>query len=198
MRSVAWALAFVALLLLYYALSDSGIRRPPGVLVPDEPRQTLPTRGPWPSNGYRITPLAGFSMRGLVLHKERYWMDRGADLSPVDLALGWGPMSDQSIVDQLDLSQGGRFYRWSPKQRRPPIPIGEIASHSANMHMIPATPEVKRRLLQARQGTIVTLDGELVLVEGKDGFRWRSSLSRTDTGAGACELVWVDRVSVQP
>ena len=27
-----------------------------------------------------------------------------------------------------------------------------------------------------------------------DGWRWRSSLTREDTGAGACELVWVERI----
>jgi hypothetical protein len=29
-----------------------------------------------------------------------------------------------------------------------------------------------------------------------DGWRWRSSLTREDTGAGACELVWVERIAV--
>ena len=38
---------------------------------------------------------------------------------------------------------------------------------------------------------VVALGGYLITVEAKDGWRWRSSLSRNDSGGGACELVWV-------
>jgi hypothetical protein len=36
----------------------------------------------------------------------------------------------------------------------------------------------------------------LVRVEGQDGFIWSSSLSRDDTGAGACELIWLEQLRV--
>ena len=65
------------------------------------------------------------------------------------------------------------------------------------MHMIPATAEVERRLLHVRSGQVVALTGYLVEVHGLDGFRWRSSLTREDTGNGACELVWVDKLEVR-
>jgi hypothetical protein len=39
--------------------------------------------------------------------------------------------------------------------------------------------------------------GYLVEVRGRDGFRWRSSLTREDTGNGACELVWVEKLDVR-
>lgn len=146
---------------------------------------------------YRITALADFSIRALVLHTERYWWDRGADLSPVDFAVGWGAMSDQSVIDHLVITQGRRWYQWSPKDRQPPLPVPEIISHSANMHLIPADASVRSGLLAVRRGSIVDLSGYLVLVQGKDGSSWRSSLSRTDTGSGACELVWVSRIAAQ-
>ena len=111
---------------------DPGMRHPPGVLVPDEPRQSL-TAGLTLLNtpAYRITALADFSARGLVLHTERYWWDRGSELSPVDFALGWGAMSDQSVIDRLTITQGRRWYQWRPRDRRPPLPVPEIISHSA-------------------------------------------------------------------
>jgi hypothetical protein len=38
----------------------------------------------------------------------------------------------------------------------------------------------------------------LVKVEQpSSGWRWVSSLSREDTGAGACELIWVESLSVR-
>jgi hypothetical protein len=32
-------------------------------------------------------------------------------------------------------------------------------------------------------------------VDGDDGFTWSSSLSREDTGNGACELIWIEQLS---
>mgnify|MGYP003398699190 CR=1 FL=1 len=49
--------------------------------------------------------------------------------------------------------------------------------------------------LNVREGERIALSGQLVRVEGDDGFRWVSSLSREDTGAGACELIWVEQLS---
>lgn len=143
-------------------------------------------------NGYRITPLADFSIKAKVLSREDYRYDREADLSPMDLALGWGPMSDEQVLGNISISQSGRWYRWStPKY---PIPRRDIETHSANMHMIPADDHVADVLDGIREGQIVQMEGYLVRVDGKDGWQWISSLTRDDTGARACEVVYVKRV----
>jgi len=64
------------------------------------------------------------------------------------------------------------------------------------MHLIAADEAVKRRLLSVRIGQVVELHGQLIQADGKDGWRWISSLTRTDTGDGSCEVVWVDSVRV--
>jgi hypothetical protein len=48
-------------------------------------------------NGYRLSLLASFDIRARVIASERYWFDRGSALSPVDLVLGWGAMSDSTV-----------------------------------------------------------------------------------------------------
>jgi len=179
------------LLLGVYFWSGREITRPAGVLVPEPPVQRQVSSSSFrEKNGYRITLLASFDIRGRVIGAERYRFDRGAALSPVDLALGWGPMSDSHVLQQLSISQGGRFYSWLAQSF--PVPREIIETHSANMHMIPATDDLERRLKSIRAGNVVRIKGFLVEVTGKDGFRWKSSLTRTDTGAGACELIWVE------
>jgi hypothetical protein len=128
-----------------------------------------------------------------VLSREDYSIDAGSDLSPTDLALGWGRMSDTAVIDQLDISQSVRFftYRW---RENPPIPLKEIERSSANMHVIPADKQVARDLDKVRQGSLIRLQGKLVEARRSDGFHWRSSLTREDTGAGACELILVESI----
>lgn len=170
------------------------LTHPPGILVPNAPRQTAMTEiRAWTKEDYQIRALAQFSLEARVLSKERYWFDRAADLAPIDLALGWGPMSDQNILDQLDISQSGRRYFWWT--RHLPVPAEKITACSANMHMIPATEDIAAILKSLRRGEIISLQGYLVAVHAPRGWSWRSSLSRTDQGDGACEVIWVERLT---
>ena len=181
--------------LLYASYRGDGPRYPPGVLAPEEPYQTASDHAvPWEFKGCRIQPLAHIRMRARVLSAERYWFDGGARVSPMDLALGWGPMSDQRILDQLKVWQGRRWYHWSPRSRTIPLSGGEISRYSANMHMIPSSDQIKDRLFDIEAGRIVEISGDLVEVQGPGGWKWRSSLQRDDIGNGACELIWVREV----
>src|SRR5574340_488503 len=108
MKLLLALLAAVALAAIY--LTDE-VRHPPGVLVLQEPRQVLLAGATsWEKDGYRITPLAAFDLRARVLGTERYWFDAGSHFAPLDLAVGWGPMSDSSVLDGLWMTQGRRWY----------------------------------------------------------------------------------------
>jgi hypothetical protein len=166
-----------------------------GVLVAQEPRQTSVEVSPQlVLPNYRVEPLARFAIEARVLASERYHVGRESEISPLDLALGWGAMSDSTVLAGIEISQRGRFYFWRTEHF--PIPREEIESHSANMHMIPADASVARRLKEVRPGQIVRLRGYLVAISADDGWQWRSSLSRQDTGNGACELMWVESVDI--
>lgn len=145
--------------------------------------------------GYSLTPLARFELKAKVLSKENYSLGREADLSPLDLALGWGRMSDEDVLKSINISQGGRWYRWQSEKFL--IPRREIETSSANMHMIPKDEDVAASLEDIRTGEIVSIRGNLVRVDAKDGWHWMSSLSRDDTGSGACEIIFVESIEIQ-
>lgn len=168
----------------------------PGVLAKELPLQVAIGSSAIREIGeYSITELARFSIKAKVLSKTDYYFDRGADLSPTDLALGWGRMSDEGVLETIDISQSGRFYRWYVDAF--PIPRGEIQTHSANMHLIPANDSVADDIASVRAGEIVEISGSLVEVKSNDdGWRWRSSLTRKDTGDGACELIFVESLRI--
>ena len=138
-----------------------------------------------------ISPLAGFSLQARVLSRENYSMGRESDYSPTDLALGWGPMAAPGMADRLHVSQGGRWYRYRWDDDGPPLPVGTIVRSSANMHMVPANADVARALSAISDEDVIRLRGWLVRIDGDSGWHWQSSLSRDDSGSGACELVLV-------
>ncbi|MDB6094550.1 MAG: hypothetical protein JWM32_2112 [Verrucomicrobia bacterium] len=153
-----------------------------------------PLPAPFLRGDYTITPLARYSVTAVVLSRDRYRNDRGADISPVDLALGWGPMSVSSVINELKISQGGRFYEFS-YSAEPPLDQRQIEIHSANTHCLPADDAVRSELLSVKRHQLVTAEGFLVEVTAADGYRWRSSLTRDDTRGGACEVFWITSLS---
>ena len=146
-------------------------------------------------NGYSMTNLQPYTGEFRVLSKENYNFGRESEISPVDFALGWDKMADPQVYQQLSIRQSNRWYHWR-YENSPPIPVREIEMQSANTHLIPATKAIAKQLAQIDQDNLIYLKGQLVEVKAQDGWTWRSSLSREDTGGGACELMLVEEVRV--
>jgi hypothetical protein len=177
-------------------LANRPIEHPPGVLAPGEPLQhELVDAAPRELLGHELHPRASFEVEARVLSAERYRWDGGAKLAPVDLALGWGPMSDSAMLERFKVTQGARFYTLYPQDEA--ADLGLALRHSSNMHLIPANAAVRRTLESARTGHLVSLRGQLVDVTRADGFTWRTSLTRDDSGAGACELFLVESAALR-
>ncbi len=190
-------LLFLALALwaVLHWWSQRAVVHPPGVLVSAVPAQHETRRASIRRDQYTYTPRAEFTLEARVLGRADYYFDTESAISPTDLALGWGRMSDTAVLDALSISQSGRWfhYRW---RGEPPIPQAEIQRSASNMHMVPANDAAAAALAAVRPGQVVRLRGLLVDVDRDDGWRWRTSLSREDGGAGACEIVWLESLEV--
>ena len=181
---------------LFPVLPASSATFPDPVILDDPVQKDFEVPGtPIEKNGYRITPLAEFQTQARVLSARHYSEDREAALVPVDLALGWKRMSEDDILNRIEIRQNGRFYFW--KTNAFPIPRAEIETQSTNMHLIPADEVIEESLKSVQPGDIVVFNGYLVEVRAQDNWRWRSSLTRSDTGDGACELVYVTSFEVR-
>ena len=152
----------------------------------------VPGDEPFEVGKFHLKPLAHFALDARVLHRKMYRYDCNAALAPIDLAVGWGPMSDQAVLDKMDISQSARVFWY--EYRQPPIPKDQIVSHATNLHLIPATPQFTSVCNWLGGGALFHLSGRLVEATGPEIGTWRSSLSRTDDGNGACELVWVEEL----
>ena len=153
------------------------------------------TEGIHQFNGYSMTNLQPYTGEFRVLSKENYNFGRESEISAVDFALGWDKMADPEVYKQLSIRQSNRWYHWR-YENSPPIPVREIEMQSANTHLIPASKQIAKQLKAIDQDDLIYLKGQLVEVKSSDGWTWRSSLSREDTGGGACELMLVEEVRV--
>jgi hypothetical protein len=192
------AIAVIAALFGFFSwCSHRPMHHGNGIIAPDAPLQeALKDADSFQYEGYTIKPLASFKLKARVLSRKRYRFDLGAELSPIDLALGWGPMSDEAVLNKLKISQMARFFYWETDGNLPK-PYEQICANASNMHMIPANKYIRGTLFKVRPGQLISIEGYLVSVTGKKGMIWQSSLSRTDTGRGACELVWVEKASIE-
>jgi hypothetical protein len=103
-------------------------------------------------------------------------------------------MSDEAVLERLQISQSMRFY-WYRYQNPPPLPPDEIVRSSTNMHIIPADAATKKICSALRSGELVRMEGQLVEATGPEIGTWRSSLRRDDTGNGACEILYLESVA---
>jgi hypothetical protein len=147
----------------------------------------------------RLIPRATYQVTGYAVEKSTVLLDDWDFVTPMDLALAWGPAATPEVLQRLDFHLSRRYvsYRWKGQA---PLGPGVLASHIANHHLIPSSEEVERALADVRVGDVVSLAGKLVDLEirdqaGRVRFENRTSLTRTDVGSGACEQIWVEAVA---
>ena len=187
MRLAPWLLAALVLFALWKLYSGRDIDHPPGILAAEDPWQKEIDDAPLIERGdFKLRPRAEFEATVRILRREDYSLGELASLVPTDFAVGWGPLSDSKVLEDVKITQSNRFYFWRTEHW--PVDRATIESHSANWHVIPGNPVVRSVLGKLRRGSIVELEGELVDVEGANG-QMATSLSRSDTGAGACEVL---------
>lgn len=141
-------------------------------------------------DGVKIHALASFQLTAKILSIEKYSWDKESNISPVDFALGWQEMATEEFLSKITIKQSNRFYFWHTKDPIIWSKKNMIVTKSANMHIIPADKTIKKIINKAKKENNIYLKGYLVNAIDKNRT-WKTSLSRSDTGAGACELFFV-------
>ncbi len=205
-------IAILAILSLAVILGFLLLSRPRSTVVPQDVSLLQPTDDPiqstvlgdaanpivWEENGmtWTIQPRASYQIAARVWGNKRYH-DWQSGMAPRDLALGWGDMSDPSVDEWIHWRQSNRWYHYDWNNGA--YSRNYITGHSANVHIIPATDNLDKVLRQVEKNDLVYLEGYLVDLQVRDDGRVghvNTSLSREDTGAGACELLYVERLVV--
>ena len=151
---------------------------------------------------YTITPRAAYDISGLVVSQHRgdafFNLYHKADPGNIeDVCVVWGEVIANGSYRQVSYSSGEFtcYYAWSGSIAPPFNP-----EKMANNHLIPADAAVARRIRAIRIGDQIRMKGLLVDYhvsrQGREVFMRRTSLTRTDTGNGACEILYVTNMNV--
>ncbi len=73
-----------------------------------------------------------------------------------------------------------------------------VSTHCSNNHLIPADNAIKRKIKRLKKGDHVRIQGYLVNVDAENSagkvYLWDTSVSRDDSGDGACEIIYVTNI----
>lgn len=131
-----------------------------------------------------------FGVKGV----KKYTTDGAAEVSPRDFVLAWGELLKEDVDEHIKYSQSNRWYHYT--YSKDSLVTGEyISQHSANTHTLPANKEVLKILKKVKKNDYITTKGYLAIVHFDTGD-WGSSMTRVDTGDGACEIYYITEIII--
>lgn len=149
------------------------------------------------SSSFFIYPKARYRINGMLVSKKRYLKGFMSRLSPWDYALIWG--TAPNYLPYLEFDQMVRYCLFSLKSTSQ-VDVQTISRQMGNNHLIPATKNLRKALGKAKKRDLICIEGFLVNVRGQDRCKrsstWNTSLVRTDSGGGACEIIYVTRLRI--
>lgn len=186
-----------------------------------EPRQRPTDRAPFTVElegiRYRVEPQFSYAIEGLVVSEhvtESWWRPasfhaRANDrLNVKDLCVIWGENAANGSYRQARFHSG----EFTCFVRFPSGPAGQafVPRALSNNHLLAVDPALRRQLRNLRRGDQIALRGYLASYghdQAKDrdqatgtgsgqGYRRGTSISRDDTGNGACETIYVTEARV--
>ena len=147
--------------------------------------------------------VASYSISGRVVDVQNYYgYSIQNKLSPKDIGLSWGALASEQNNKKLKWSSlGNRYLSWHSNDGKWISEMGgknKINEHFSNNHLIPSDDKVKKLISIIKERDYIRIEGYLVNVFCRKNngsyFYWNTSTSRTDSGNGACEIIYVTDV----
>lgn len=175
--------------------------------VQQEPRQR-PTREAVfttrvGEQSYEIKPLFDYELHGMVVsyhHSDElsdiYHHGDWADfLNTKDICVIWGNNVSSGIYRDMrfENTTWTCWAAWRDDETGKRFRLDQLA----NNHLLNDKPDLTRKIREAEPGDQITIKGFLASYKNlANGYSRASSTSRTDTGNGACETLYVQEFSI--
>lgn len=149
---------------------------------------------------YVITPIYNYELNGMIVshHNSSNWFDyyhkKWKDfINIADICVIWGENIETEIYKKFKFSSGSYTCYW---KSRPNTSRSEWSNFKndciSNNHILPANENINKKIMDAKNGDQIYLKGYLVNYNIKgELFSRKTSISRTDKGNYACEVVYL-------
>jgi hypothetical protein len=149
---------------------------------------------------FLIRPLYEYEISGLVvsLHNTQGMFDVvhamwGDTINLKDLCIVFGETLKSDIYRKIKFSNGS----WTCNFSGSVDVFNQFNIYSvSNNHLLADDIEIAQKLKHVKKGDQVTLKGYLVEYSNTAGFSRGTSVTRTDTGNGACETIFLTDVEI--
>jgi hypothetical protein len=148
---------------------------------------------------YEITPLFDYELYGLVVsgHNSKSWLDYYHEkwedfINLKDVCVIWGGNIESEVYQEMKFKNGSFTCYADFKSGVDRNVIYQKFKNEAlsNNHLLSADGEINKKIRKARDGDQIHLKGYLVQY-AHDDFQRGSSITRTDSGNGACETIYL-------
>ena len=160
-------------------------------------------------DGYKfdVTPLYDYKLSGLLVSKMGYRffsIYKYDSIFPFDVCVIWGSNVKRKVYKKktIKFSQDCRWCNVSWNEPDVDFDFTEIS----NNHLLINNREIEGKIKSLVQGDQIQILGRLVNVKAfkvntkdtssPEEISWRTSTTRTDSGAGACEIIYVDKIKI--
>jgi len=171
--------------------------------IADEPQQKRTERqtfdAVWDDVGYKVEPEYDYDLVGMVVsfrhHDNNSRMHRLADdhLNMLDVCVVWGNNTNGAQLDKIDFWNG--IFTCNVQTRDQEAWDSFDMHQLSNNHLISDDEYIRDRVRKIKVGDQIRVRGVLASYESPGGHRGTST-TRTDTGDGACETIYVDRFDI--
>ena len=168
-----------------------------------EPQQTLTRAKPFEAsfNGvdYRVAPEFDYELVGLVVsyrhHDGQSRMHRHAQdhLNMVDVCVIWGDNTKHQQINEITFWNG--IFTCNVRTRSNEAWQAFDIFELSNNHLISDNPAIRDRVADISIGDQIRVRGKLASYTSPAGTRGTST-TRSDTGDGACETIYVESFEI--
>lgn len=204
LSSLAILVGFLGLLVSFWNRNDlpRNVEFQPEVLA--EPRQTATKARPFDAefNGvdYLVEPEYEYDLAGMVVSfrhhdgNSRMHFRANDHLNMLDVCVVWGDSATSKLLHKLKFWNG--IFTCNVKTRDQAAWDAFSMYQLSNNHLISDDTYIRDKVKDIRVGDQIRVRGYLASYSNENGGKRGTSTTRTDTGDGACETLFVEKFDI--